>query len=204
MDSTENMDMLYIMSTKGNRDCLNKLFDKYLALGKTVLNGTIASFGASRCIVPSEFFGLICELFLTIMKNYNPRSSSFEVYARSVLNKRITRAVSETLNQKTGNILSLDDNDEEERPVIESIEDKTLVSIPDQISSLGIEEMLYYKNTKGNKDKAATNKIITMLLQGYTRYEIAEKLNISIGRVRYLLKVAEKQVKLSKIKMELK
>lgn len=200
----ENLDALFIMSSGGDKISYNFLFEAFLQTGKMIAASTIAAFNASKYISPIDLYDEICEIFLVVIKNFDPHSSDFETYSKFILNKRLIRAVSESVNPKFGMVISLDQVDKDNRPLIESIEDKSIVPITEQVSTSSFEEKLFSKNTRGNRKTATRNKIMRMLLNGYTKKEIAAKLGISIGKLRYILKTGEKEIDFEKIKMDLK
>lgn len=195
--------MLFSMASKGNKECYEKLFDEFMRIGKIIAANQLIQCNAIKYLKPDDFTDTICELFLITINTFDPKVNKFEVFSRFILNKRLARAIWDTIERRN-NILSLDQCDDDSRPLIESIEDKSIQRIPDQISMKLFEEQLAESGENVKKNISDVNEVIKMEMEGYSLVEISRILKISMGRIRYLKRIAYKKLELDKIKLELK
>lgn len=197
---TNELDTLFYQASLGDEQALKMLLNKFLIIGNNVVykNGPIVTKNYA------SFRETIYECFMICLKSYNLSDSKFITYSKLVLERYINLLVQDIKKEIALGVISLDDCLDGERPLIETIEDKTVVAIPDAYSvdqfKLRMSSPLY----KNNKNVNLRAKINQLLVLGYKREEICKILKISVGILRYNIRLNKQDKELANLKLELK
>lgn len=203
MTNSNDFDTLFYQASLGDEEALILLLERFTKEG----NKIIRKFGPVGYKHYACFHECIYDTFLLCLKTFEPNSDgnkNFKNYSRFILDRHLKSVLSEVIKEATTNAMSLDDCGEDGRPIIEAIEDKTLVAIPDKYSLDQFKQRISSPVYKNSKNVNLRSKINYLLIRGYTRDEICKMLNISLGVLRYNMKLNREDEELANLKLELK
>ena len=156
-----------------------------------------------RVEIPDDVEDYILYITYVVLKDYDESKGKFSDFATYVFTKRLTTKLVNICSRHDLKVGSLDENLQDGTPLMEIIEDKTSPTIPQQVSfnNFRLEISSPKSNTEQERNKT---KVIKLLEAGYTGCEIMKILCLTKGKYRYIRDLIEQDLKLSKIKMELK
>mgnify|MGYP003294035038 CR=1 FL=1 len=197
---SNEFDTLFYQASLGDEKSLNLLLQKFISEGKKLIYKRGEKLNENY----EFFYEIITESFMVCLNTFDINNARFQTYATVVLERRINNAINELRRQRKEQPVSLDSNDSDNRPMLEYIEDKTIVPIPNEYSIKTFKIKMSSPLYKGSKNMCLRLKINKMLLAGYSREEICKTLKISLGTLRYNIKLNNDDKELSNLKLELK
>lgn len=193
----KELDILYFYACFGDQNAYVKLQNEFVRLGRTIAGSLIKELNVLQ-LKDEDLLDDIYELFINAVNTYDPSLAKFSTYSGFILERRLKHIILDRINKGQTDILSLD-LCEDEKPLIETIEDKNLRKIVDDIS---VDNFKFQMSSKSTPDDKLGAIIASLLYTGYSKKEISDMLHMPIYRVRYLLK--KKAEKLDNMKLELK
>lgn len=199
--TTNSLDNKYFLA------CLNSanqadLVDALIDTGKRLTRYLIKKLNCYNILV-DDVEDYILYITYVVLKDYDESKGKFSDFATYVFTKRLTTKLVNICSRHDLKVGSLDENLQDGTPLMEIIEDKTTPTIPQQVSfnNFRLEISSPKSNTEQERNKT---KVIKLLEAGYTGCEIMKILCLTKGKYRYIRDLIEQDLKLSKIKMELK
>lgn len=198
-----NLDMYFYMSATGDSYAQQTLYSEFLKLSKAAINSTLSESSLVR-FRNEDYTDLLGEIYTDIINNFDKNIANFRTYSNFLVKRRLIHYLINYLEKRCKSDLSLDDYDEEGKPYIDSIEDKEQLSISDQIALVSLKQALISVKKKGGRIDRVRAKVNGCFIQGYDQKEILDKLNISLGTLRYAQIKNRKDKTITNFKLDLK
>lgn len=199
----DSMDLLYVKASTGDKDAESQLFFNYRRLCYAMANDVLEDLNC-RTNLWEDIYEFVIELFHFILSVYDPLTSKFLSYTRTTVKRRLKHFILREFENKDITFLSLDSEDEDGKPFIESVPDGNRRTIQDEV---GFERITYEMSSprkKNGKVDRLRARINTMLILGYSQQEICDTLHITRGSLKYNIQRNKDDKELINYKMELK
>lgn len=197
-----NIDALFD-DAKSSEVALKILTDELMSYGKSVTKSIINRYSIYNITI-DEVEDYILSIVNDVIRNYHKNNLTFKEYVVFVMYKRLTSKLIELCNNKWSQVISLDENFDDDTPLYDVIEDKTCGSIPESISYNEFQLKMSSPHAKDDPLESRKKKVYTLEQQGYSGIEIMALLHISEGQFRYIQSLIKEDLELMKKKMALK
>lgn len=186
-------------NTAALKELTNMLFKYGLALARNI----IQKYRAYKIGI-EDIEDYILEIINYVYLNYEPGKKSFSDYVSFVLYKRLTSKIVELYASSNLKVISFDDTIDETFSVHEVIEDRSCNSIPDEISLSEFNLRMSSPNASDSSIDLKKKKIYSLEQIGYSGPEIIKLLRLTEGQYRYLKSLIKEDIKMEKMKIDLK
>lgn len=198
-----NADMLFYMAGSGDKKAYEMLYQEFSKMARATVNKLLP-----ECNIPfltNEDIEEFIEIsFLDVLRTFIPGVSRFRTYSKMILNHRFYRFINNLINNACFNSISIDTVLDEDKMLIEVIEDKKIQTMQSQIACNDFIYHMSSPKSRTQKTDKFRSKVNILLYAGYSQEEIAKILKSPIGKVRYALKQNKEDQELQNSKFELK
>lgn len=196
------LDNLYLLSTKFNREAYNKLYSWFVDTGTIIALGNAKTFNVVDLNIEDTRLQL-SELFIIVVRSFSVGVVPFEQYSLFLIRKRIASLMANNSSYGNEYIISLDNVDEEGNKLIDLIESEDYHSMHKTIHKSEYKQMFASKKVRNYKINGNLHKVYALREQGYKRHEIMEKLSITEGQYRYIIRLIM-NIEIGNLKIDLK
>lgn len=196
------IDSFFVMASQGDQKAYEELMNFYVDSATKIVQNEIR--GHQVKVKAEEFQDLIYETFIEMMTNYSSERSKFSYFLRYTLNSLLPERITSAINRLFIADKSLDDVGDDGTIFIEAIEQPNSLSIEDQIRMNNFKYEIASPSKEKTRKNSLTVKVLKMQAIGMSIVEISETLNLTTGKVRYVLKKAEKEIDNLNFKIDIK
>jgi len=191
------------VAAKNNDAALKELTEILFSYGKAISKSIIDKFNIYNVAI-EDIEDYILFVINYVYVSYIPTKKTFNEYVTFVMHKRLTSKIFELSSTPCYQKISLDQQFDDNNSLYEVIEDKSVNSIPEEISYNEFHFRMASPKAAENSVELKKKKLYALEELGYTGSEIMKTLKISEGQYRYLKTLIKKDLKDFKNKMELK
>lgn len=196
------IDAYFYMATKGDKRAYENLYSDFVKRAKKVIR-TVCHISTKFSGIPEDFSDLIDKYFFQILNEYDSERGSFSNFVDYILTKRFFYNVQTLFIERMNNSFSLDDEFDGSKS-IELVEDPSQTSIQSDIMLNNFKQRIASSNRYRTQEERTQNKILMLQYAGYSNYEIAKQLKMTIGELRGFLKKIRSDNDIVNLKLELK
>lgn len=197
------MDAYYYLASQGDKEAYKILLKEFTKKAEYTITNVLNQYKNYPGNLEDfrEYIGLI---FLKTTSEYNSDKGSFTWFVKYVLCFKFERKISGQLLSGCKFSYSLNESIDESRTYLDMIEDPRNESMFGKIAIENFTYTIASPNRKLKKADRLRNKVILLSMAGYNKTEISKKLNISMGKVREIIRKFDEDDELVNLKLELK
>lgn len=196
------MDILYHMASFGDEKAFAELFEAYQKNADGMIEAALSSY-KNAFLTSADFYEFTSSTFSQIIRNYDPTKVRFKTYMKYVLDRRIPNEISRRINNLKDRPLSLDCS-VNDMSLYETIEDKSIIPLPDDVSLRRVKYEISSPKFKGSREERLRRTMNLMLMAGYSKEEIRRILKLKRSDIRILNSLNENDKGFQNLKLELK
>lgn len=199
---TNDIDAFFHMASHGDKEAYKTLYGLFVERANKLVTATIKRNSNFRGF-PGDFCGLIDELFLKAINDYETEKGTFSTFVNWLLDRRLRNAVLQEIIEIQAYTKTIDyaDIDYDE---IETLPDSDSMIITDQIALNDFKLKISTPNVHKTQDERQRDRVLLLNYAGYKMVEISQILNLSYSTVKRILDKAKEDEDLYNIKLDLK
>lgn len=199
---TNDIDAFFHMASHGDKEAYKTLYGLFVERANKLVTATIKRNSNFRGF-PGDFCGLIDELFLKAINDYETEKGTFSTFVNWLLDRRLRNAVLQEIIEIQAYTKTIDyaDIDYDE---IETLPDSDSMIITDQIALNDFKLKISTPNVHKTQDERQRDRVLLLNYAGYKMVEISQILNMSYSTVKRILDKAREDEDLYNIKLDLK
>lgn len=196
------LDAYFYLSSQGDKEALEKLYDKFVSSAYTYIRLAICSVPNSH-VNPKEFSNLVDNLFFKILNEFDTSRGYFSVYVDYVLSLRLMNKIKAILIERSINNITRSVTPDE-LDLLDNLSDPDEAELSKTVALNNFRYKISSNNNHKSAEKRTRDRILLLQYAGYTQKEICKKLNITLGVLRGYLSRMKNDDDLINLKLELK
>ena len=199
---TNDIDAFFHMASHGDKEAYKTLYGLFVERANKLVTATIKRNSNFRGF-PGDFCGLIDELFLKAINDYETEKGTFSTFVNWLLDRRLKNAVLQEIIEIQAYTKTIDYEDIN-YDEIEALPDSESMIITDQIALKDFKLKISTPNVHKTQDERQRDRVLLLNYAGYKIVEISQILNMAYSTVKRILDKAKEDEDLYNIKLDLK